>query len=76
MTSPLESSRARLLKLRRVHIEFVRRSLDRKLRRLLPVNSDTPAKGAPAGSGSAPAKDSDVISIDIQLALNTLGLLA
>src|SRR5215510_15790719 len=52
MTSPPESSRARLLKLRRVHVGFVRRNRDRALRRLL-------------GSDCAPTKDSDVISIAI-----------
>ena len=36
MASPPESSRARLLKLRRVHVEFVRRNRDRELRWLLP----------------------------------------
>ena len=39
MASPPESSRARLLKLRRVHVEFVRPNRDRELRLVMPVNS-------------------------------------
>ena len=46
MASPPESSRARLLKLRRVHVEFVRRNRDREMRWLLPGKSDTATSGA------------------------------
>jgi hypothetical protein len=80
MTSPPESSRARLLKLRRVQFEFGSRNRQRELRWLLPGGLETAASGlslqAPASCGCGPANDSDVISIAIQLASSTLGLLA
>src|SRR5262245_4133638 len=79
MTSPPDNSRARLLKLRRVQLELVNLNRDRKPRSLLPGNAGTSAKGlllySPVGSVCAPVKDSDVISMAIQLASSTLRLL-
>ena len=69
---PPESSRARLLKLRRAHREFATRNRQRELG---PFVLEKPEHGVgclslyvAVGSGCAPAKDPDVIPIAIQVA--------
>ena len=80
MASPPESSRARLLKLRRVHLEFTSENRERALG-LLVAGKGESAVGwlslyAVGAAGCVPAKDSDVISIAMQFAPETLGLVA
>jgi hypothetical protein len=75
---PPESSRARLLKLRRAHPELVGRNRRRELGLFIVENPESAARWLTlqtvAGSGGVPVNDSDVISIAIQLAWKTLGL--
>ena len=80
IASPPESSRARLLKLRRSHLHLVSRNRQPELGWFVVENPESAAGWvglqAGVGSGCPPAKDSDVISIAIQLARKILRLLA
>ena len=79
MAVPPESSLARLLKLRRVHREVGCQNREREMDLSVGGNSESGpcslALYAAVSSGWAPAKDSDVISIPIQLACRTSQLL-